>query len=131
MYASSPKPRTARGSRSSTATSTATARAGKASATAWPEIRVGRSTCSDTPACLPRSADGCAGSAVEATAHRLDRTAPSVVGTPATHAAAPYRASGFVLWREADVHHERTKIRDSPFRDLCTHNHNVHFAQCR
>src|ERR1700737_1482816 len=29
--------------------------------------------------------------------------APSVVGTPAPHAAAPYRASGFVLWRKADV----------------------------
>src|SRR5882672_2330287 len=28
--------------------------------------------------------------------------APSVVGTPAPHAAAPYRASGFVRWREAD-----------------------------
>src|ERR1700716_1838163 len=28
--------------------------------------------------------------------------APSVVGTPAPHAAAPYRVSGFVLWREAD-----------------------------
>jgi len=36
-----------------------TARAGKASARAWPEIRVGRSTCSDTPSCLPASADGC------------------------------------------------------------------------
>src|ERR1700716_3085153 len=29
--------------------------------------------------------------------------APSVVGTPAPHAAAPYRASGFVRWREADI----------------------------
>jgi len=39
-------------------------------------------------------------------------------------------ASGFVLWRKADVHHERTKIRDAS-KDLCTHNHNVRFAQCR
>jgi hypothetical protein len=31
---------------------------GKASVRAWPEIRVGRSTCSDTPSCLPGSADG-------------------------------------------------------------------------
>src|SRR3982074_3451978 len=29
--------------------------------------------------------------------------APSVVGTPAPHAAAPYRASGFVLWHLTDV----------------------------
>jgi hypothetical protein len=29
--------------------------------------------------------------------------APSVVGTTAPHAAAPYRASGFVLWRFSDV----------------------------
>src|SRR5882757_4115899 len=28
--------------------------------------------------------------------------APSVVGTPAPHAAATYRASGLVLWRKAD-----------------------------
>ena len=34
-------------------------------------------------------------------------------------------------WRKADVHHERTKIRDASFRDLCTHNHNVRFPQCR
>src|SRR5713101_5317561 len=29
--------------------------------------------------------------------------APSVVGTPAPHAAAPYRASGFVHWHETDM----------------------------
>src|SRR5882757_1581604 len=29
--------------------------------------------------------------------------APSVVGTPAPHAAAPYRASGFVRWHFSDV----------------------------
>src|ERR1700736_6186280 len=29
--------------------------------------------------------------------------APSVVGTPTPHAAAPYRASGFVLWHETDL----------------------------
>src|SRR3979409_558284 len=29
--------------------------------------------------------------------------APSVVGTPAPHAAAPYRASGFVRWHKCEV----------------------------
>src|ERR1700737_5430097 len=33
--------------------------------------------------------------------------APSVVGTPAPHAAAPYRASGFVLWHLADISFSR------------------------
>jgi hypothetical protein len=33
-----------------------------------------------------------------------------------------------LLARKADVHHERKKILDASFRDLCTHNHNVRFG---
>src|SRR5882762_1895054 len=36
-------------------------------------------------------------------------SAPSVVGAPAPHAAAPYRASGFVRWHETDM---PTAMRD-------------------
>src|SRR5260370_19475209 len=39
--------------------------------------------------------------------------APSVVGTPAPHAVAPYRASGFVRWHETDM---PTALRDVRFQ---------------
>src|SRR4030081_744050 len=39
--------------------------------------------------------------------------APSVVGTPAPHAAAPYRASGFVHWHETDSAIMLGKVRSS------------------
>src|ERR1700716_130416 len=39
--------------------------------------------------------------------------APSVVGTPAPHAAAPYRASGFVRWHFSDVTGRAGDVRSS------------------
>ena len=37
--------------------------------------------------------------------------APSVVGTPAPHAAAPYRASGFVHWHVSDMPMDTGNVR--------------------